>query len=158
MRMIDEILMMTSEDVDFSNLSERDLAELALAEDPFIATEAFGELLCRKSDLLTKVACSILQASEGDFHLQSYALSALFQVNIMSAVGYVSQNVSLCETRMLNSIMELMLEYPLTEPSEQNKSTLVEIFKRLNYENTDTEELNQDTLIAFKDAYFRQLQ
>ncbi|BAZ10361.1 hypothetical protein NIES4071_21760 [Calothrix sp. NIES-4071] len=101
---------MTDDDIDYSNLSEDVLKQLALDDELFIATSALVELRLRKSVVAAMVAYKILSKSKGDKYLQATALSVLFDTSREQAINFMLQEVPSSEPYILNSIMELMIE------------------------------------------------
>lgn len=107
---INELMMLTDEDIDYSNLSEETLKELALGDELFMATSALGELSRRKSSLAALIADEILSQSLGDCYLQANALEVLFDLNRKQALDYISEKGLYSNSYILNTIMELMIE------------------------------------------------
>ncbi len=107
---VDELIMMTDSDINYSSLSEDTLKELALADELFIATSAITELAIRKSSIAAPVAWEILSKSHGDCYLQAAALEVLFNLNQELALDYIKKQAQYYNPYILNSIMELMIE------------------------------------------------
>lgn len=102
--------LMTDNDIDYNDLSEDILKQLALGDELFIATSALVELRLRESLVAPIVAYEILSESKGDKYLQATALSVLFGTNQEQAINYMLKEALSCEPYILNSIMELMIE------------------------------------------------
>jgi len=107
---IDDLLMLTDDQIDYTSLSEDILQQLALGEELFIATSALTELSIRNSPCAASVAWEILSHAHGDHHLQARAVEVLFEVNRKRAMDWLEQQVPECEPFMLNAIMELIIE------------------------------------------------
>lgn len=107
---VDELIMMSDNQIDYSSLSSDTLKTLALGDELFIATSAITELVNRKSSIAGTVAWEILSKSDGDCYLQAAALSILFNLNREQALDYIIKQAQYCNPYILNSIMELMIE------------------------------------------------
>ncbi len=107
---IDEILMLTPDQIDFDRLSEDVLIKLVLAEDQFIATSALGELSRRKSDLVQGLASTVLRECLGDRYLRAAAFEALFTAAPTEAIEYIANVSEECDEYLFNSILETMVE------------------------------------------------
>jgi len=107
---INELLMLTDDQIEYHGLPEDILKELALSEELFIATSALTELSIRKSPGAAAVAWEILSKAHGDHHLQATAIGVLFKMNRRQAMEFMRQQAPHCEADMLNTMMELITE------------------------------------------------
>jgi len=107
---INELLILTEDQIDYSSLPENTLEQLAFSDELFIATSALTELSMRNSPCAASVAWEILSHAHGDHHLQARAVEVLFEVNRQRAMDWMEQQVPECELFMLNAIMELIIE------------------------------------------------
>lgn len=131
MENIDDLLMMTSEEIDFESLSEGTLKELALCDDLFIATSALGELSGRNSAEAGPIALKILSESHGDRYLQACALETLFGTNREQATNFIKTQAEICDPYILNTILELMIEEQSYFKSSKTSSLVNVILNRL---------------------------
>lgn len=106
---INDLMMLTDEDIDYSSLSLDTLKELALGDELFIANSALG-LSERNSSIAASIAWGILLNLHGDYYLQAAALEIIFQFDQEKALDYISREAAFCNTYILNFMMELMLE------------------------------------------------
>jgi mRNA-degrading endonuclease RelE of RelBE toxin-antitoxin system len=109
---INELMMLTDDEIDYQTLSDDELKELALGDEMFIATSALGELENRKSKKASNIACSILSNSKGDRYLQAAALETLFQSNQKRALHYMTQRSQNWDHYLLKTVIELIIENP----------------------------------------------
>ena len=156
METLDQISMMISEDIDFNTLSEELLIELALAEDPFIATEALGELRIRENTSVKEIAVNILNQSDGDVYLKSYALDALLEKDQAAAISYIDKHVKSCNLHLFNSIIKLLIENQSNCFSNMTHNTLNKVSERLD-KYGEEEELDKQVVNKFRDTYSKYL-
>jgi len=107
---IDELLMLTDDQIEYHNLPDDILKELALSNELFIAASALTELSIRQSPGAASVAGEILAKSHGDHHLHSTALEVLFKMNRRQAMDFMSQQAPHCDPDLLNMISEFITE------------------------------------------------
>ncbi|WP_148662653.1 hypothetical protein [Scytonema hofmannii] len=107
---LDLLMMMNADDINYSNLSEDMLRNLALGDELYIANYALAELSRRESQEASAVAWQILSKSLGDCYLQAASLKILFYINREQALDYIGKQAQHCNPYTLNSIMELMIE------------------------------------------------
>ncbi len=124
----ENIDFMTDNDIDYSNLSEDVLKQLALGDELFIATSALVELRIRKSASSAILAWEILSKSLGDKYLQATALSVLFDMNQRQAINFMLKTTQDSNIYILNTIMELMIENE-TDFKFEPASSIVSIVK-----------------------------
>ncbi|NER19774.1 MAG: hypothetical protein F6J96_03245 [Symploca sp. SIO1C2] len=145
--------MMTSEEIDYSNLSEEVLKQLALSEDAFIATEALGELSMRSSNTIIPVAKEILSHSNSDIYLKSSALETLFDLDYPYAVNYILHKVADCESYMLNSAMELLIEAELDLKSDSVQKIVSIILNRIQKTGDKVHFPSAEVKFKFQDKF-----
>ena len=109
---VNDLMMLTVNEIDYSSLSVETLKELALGDELFIATSAIGELANRDSNLGAEVAWEILSNSKGDRYLQAAALETLFQSNQKRALHYMNQRTRDWDHYLLKTVIELIIENP----------------------------------------------
>ncbi len=107
---INELMMLTDEDIDYSSLSIDILKELTLGDELFIATSALGELSRRNGSVAASIAWQILLKLHGDCYLQAAALETVFRFDQEKALDYIREQAPKCNTYVLNSILEIMIE------------------------------------------------
>jgi hypothetical protein len=128
---INELLMLTDDQIDYQSLPEDTLEQLALSDELFIATSALTELSIRNSPCAASVARQILSQAHGDHHLQARAVEVLFEVNSKQALDFMRQQVPACDPFMLNIIMELIIENESDFKSEPGLSITHLVIERL---------------------------
>ncbi|MBD2773835.1 hypothetical protein [Iningainema tapete] len=128
---INELMMLTDQDIDYRSLSENTLKELALGDELFIATSALGELSRRKISITALIAWEILSKSRGDRYLQASALEILFNLNREQAMDYISKQAQHSNPYILNTILELMIENESEFKSERALSIVRIVGERL---------------------------
>ncbi len=128
---INDLMMLTDEDIDYSSLSLDILKELALGDELFIANSALGELSERNSGIAGSIAWEILLNLHGDCYLQAAALEIIFQFDREKALDYISREVYFCNTYILNSIMELIIENEFKFKSKNTLPSVRIVLQRL---------------------------
>lgn len=91
---INELMMLTNEDIDYNILSLDALKQLALSDELFIATSALGELSRKNSSIAASTAWEILSNSRGDCYLQAAALETIFEYDQEKELTYISEQVT----------------------------------------------------------------
>lgn len=110
MNFLDELTLLGDQEIDYEQLCDDILAQLALGDDLFIANSALSELTIRKSIKTISVAQQILDESYGDRYLLAAALQSLFKMSPAQAVGYIKSYAARGDIYINNSIAELMME------------------------------------------------
>ena len=152
---INELMMLTDNEIDYDTLSEDELKELALGDELFIATCALGELENRNGNLGADVAWEILSNSKGDRYLQAAALETLFQGNPELALDYMKEQAQKCDRYILNTIMELMIENKDDFKSGIALSVSRLISERIKKVDDEQEFLNAEVRDSFLSLYSR---
>lgn len=96
-------------DVDFTQLPDHVVQELALGTEPNFATIAIVELRRRNSPLAAETASRLLSSEEADRYLKSAALSVFFDVDHAAAVQYMISHASIADPCLVNAMMEIMI-------------------------------------------------
>ena len=150
---INELMMVTNEDIEYNILSLDTLQQLALSDELFIATSALGELSRRNSSIAASTAWEILSNSRGDCYLQAAALETIFEYDQEKALTYIRQQVTKCNTYILNSILEIMIENESVFKSK-NVSSLVSIaLQRLKGLDSTTQYPEPEVIDNFLNMY-----
>lgn len=105
----DQLLMLTSDQINYGVLARETLAELAQESDPFIAQSALTELWHRKGSEVVEIAWKILSQPIQERHLQSKALKVLFDLDRENALDYMEEHVHRVDPYLLNVMAELIL-------------------------------------------------
>ena len=83
----DELLLLTADEMDYGELDLELLRRFAVQdEEPFIATNALGELKRRHAPETQDAAEAILAKDHADRHLVAFAILMLFGVDVRRAV------------------------------------------------------------------------
>ena len=108
---IDELMILTDDQIDYTGLSSDTLKELALGEELFMATSALVQLATINKYLAAAVAEDILSNSKGDRYLQATAIETLFGLDKRRAIEYIMQALpEECDSYILNAIADLVIE------------------------------------------------
>jgi hypothetical protein len=128
---INELMMLTDDDIDYGDLPLDILEQLAFGDELFIATSALGELSRRDSSIAASVSWKILSCFQGDCYLQAAALEVLFQFDREKALNYIRTQAQSCNPYILNSIMQLMIENESDFKSDTTSSLVSIVLQRL---------------------------
>jgi len=128
---INELLMLTDDQIDYPSLPEDTLKQLALSDELFVATSALTELSIRNSPCAASTAWEILSQAHGDHHLQAGAIEVLFEVNRKQAMDWMEQQAPGCAPFMLKTIMELIMENESAFKAEPGLSIAHLVIERL---------------------------
>ncbi|MGL5828449.1 MAG: hypothetical protein ACRC0L_02625 [Angustibacter sp.] len=139
-----EIILMCDEQIDYGELSETVLRELALSDELFIANSSLVELRLRKSCVAIDVASIILEELRGDCYLQAAALHVLFAMSKIQMHNYLRDNIESIDPYLLNVSMEIMVENQSEFKVEPAASNVRAVLNRLDYgsENSRLEALS----------------
>ena len=108
---IDDLMILTDDQIDYTSLSDDTLQELALGEELFMATSALVQLATINKSLAAVVAEDILSHSKGDRYLQATAIETLFGLDKGRAIEYLLEAVpEESDSYILNAIAELVIE------------------------------------------------
>ncbi|MDF5729885.1 MAG: hypothetical protein PUP92_18215 [Rhizonema sp. PD38] len=149
----ENIDFMTDDDVDYSNLSEDVLKQLALGDELFIATSSLVELRLRKSASSAIIAWKILSKTLGDKYLQVTALSVLFDMKQGQAISFMLKQTQYSDSYILNTIMELMIENETDFKSEPASSIVGIVKERLRELDHSTKLPEPEIRDRFLDIY-----
>lgn len=150
---INELMMLTDEDIDYSSLSIDILKELTLGDELFIATSALGELLQRNGSVAASIARAILLKLHGDCYLQAAVLETVFRFDQEKALDYIREQAPKCNTYVRNSILEIMIENE-SEFRSNNALPLVSIvLQRLKTLDSTTQYPEPEVRDSFLNMY-----
>lgn len=144
---------MTDDDVNYINLSEDVLKQLALGDELFIATSALVELRLRKTASSAIIAWKILSKTLGDKYLQAAALSVLFDMNQEQAINFMLKQTQYSDSYILNTVMELMIENETDFKSEPASSIVSLVKERLRELDHSTKLPEAEVRDRFLDIY-----
>ena len=130
---INDYYILTDEEIDYEQLSEDVLEELALNIEPYQANSALAELIIRKSPRATSIALEIIATRSHERYLLSTALLALFRLDREKAWDYMAEHFPVADPYVLKTMMELLLyetdfrfELPIARGIFQRLNTLQE--------------------------------
>ena len=148
----ENLTLMTDQDIDYRLIPERILQKLPLGSELYIATSALVELHVRDSNATAALAWAILATSHGDRYLWATALGVLFAVSRPRALTYIREQAPNCDSYLLNTIMELMLE---NEPvfRRVHASVIQTVLGRLSQLGGETDCLEPDVKNRFLALY-----
>lgn len=106
---INDYYMLTDQEIDYEQLPEDILEQLALDIEPYVANSALGELIIRESPRATSVALDIMATRSHERYLLSTALLALFRFDREKAWDYMTEHFPVVEPYLLKTMMELLL-------------------------------------------------
>src|SRR5919202_5449730 len=150
---INELMMLTDDEIDYDTLSDDQLKELALGDELFIATSALGELENRNANLGAEVAWEILSNSKGDRYLQAAALETLFQGNPELALDYMKEQVQKCDRYLLNTIIQLIIENSSDFHSHLDSSVSRLICERIKTLHSQEQIIAPEVIDSFLSVY-----
>lgn len=110
MTLLEELLILTADDIEFETLSTQMLIDLALEEEMFIATSALTELSLRDEQTAGVVAEKILNTGHGDRYLQAQALEKFFSASPHQGLNYIRQNLVKFDPYVRRTVEELIAE------------------------------------------------
>ena len=105
---VDDLLILTEDQIDYASLDLDLLAELARqATEPFIATSALASLSSRDELTAQDVCEEILRRPDGDTHLRAYAMTTLYSLSPERGLRQMEQCAdSDIDERLLGSVIE----------------------------------------------------
>lgn len=106
---INDYYMLTDEEIDYEQLPEDMLEQLALDIEPYIANSALAELIIRESPRATSIALDIMATRSNERYLLSTALLALFRLDREKAWDYMTEHFPVADPYLLKTMMELLL-------------------------------------------------
>ena len=106
---MNDYYMLTDEEIDYEQLPEAMLEQLALDIEPYIANSALAELIIRESPRATSVALEIMATKSHERYLLSTALLALFRLDREKAWDYMTEYFPVADPYLLKTMMELLL-------------------------------------------------
>ena len=107
---VDELLLLTYDEIDFTNIDNGSLYHLERqTQDPFIATSALGELSQRDTPQTRAAATAILE-SPWDQHLAAYATTILYGIDKDESIRRMSAMIDRCpDPKVLGAMVENVL-------------------------------------------------
>ncbi len=109
MNQVDQLLMLTDQEIDYRSFADEILEQLALESDPYIANSALNELSVRKSSIALETAWHLLAHSKDEHFLQSTALRIVFAADREKTLEYMLAHVEDAHPQVLNTLVELLL-------------------------------------------------
>lgn len=143
---INDYYMLTDQEIDYEQLPEDILEQLALYIEPYVANSALTELIIRESPRATSVALEIMATRSHERYLLSTALLALFRFDREKAWDYMTEHFPIVDPYLLKTMMELLLyetEFRFELP------VAVGIFERLKTLKENKELLDPDVTEDF---------
>ncbi len=143
---ISDYYMLTDEEIDYEQLSEDILEQLALDIEPYIANSALTELTLRESPKAASIALEIMTTKSNERYLLSTALFTLFRLDREKAWDYMTEHFPVADPYVLKTMMELLLyetEFRFELP------VALGIFQRLNTLEENKESLDSDVTSDF---------
>jgi hypothetical protein len=143
---INDYYMLTDQEIDYDQLPEDILEQLALDIEPYVANSALTELIIRESPRATSVALEIMALIRHERYLLSTALLALFRFDREKAWDYMTEHFPIVDPYLLKTMMELLLyetEFRFELP------VAVGIFERLKTLKENKELLDPDVTEDF---------
>lgn len=107
--LVNDLLMLTDQEIDFKGLSVEVLEQLALESDPYIANAALTELWARNRTMAVETAQELLARTTIDHFLQATALRVVFAVNREMALNYMRRHGANAHPQLLNTLIDLLL-------------------------------------------------
>lgn len=106
---VNDLLLLTDQDIDFKSLSAEILEQLALESDSYIANAALTELWARDSGMAAEAAQELLARTTGEHFLQATALRVLFAANRESALHCLLTSEANVHPQLLNTLIDLLM-------------------------------------------------
>lgn len=107
---IDELMMLTEDQIDFELLSIDILKNLALGNELFIATSALAKLGYRDQKQAEMIAWTILSKQKGDSYLQALALEIMFDCNAEKTIQFIQTHWQTMENIILKTVEDIIRE------------------------------------------------
>ena len=107
----DGLLMMTDDQINYKELSNETLLELAQESDEYIANSALYELWDRKVPKMVDVARDILASTSDERGLEPIALKIMFESDRENAFAYMERHLHKADPYLFNTMAELILYY-----------------------------------------------
>jgi hypothetical protein len=131
MSLVDDLLLLPDDQIDYEALDTSVLFQLATQNDePFIATSALGELRRRRAQEAPNAAETILRSEESDRHIRAFAITTLCATDKQRAVEMMSTLVEHTnDPKVLGAMVECVLydvDYFKTLPAQKFVKKLVE--------------------------------
>jgi hypothetical protein len=111
---LDELLILPADAIDYAALPTALLVDMATQnEEPFIATNALGELLERKAIETWDAAAKIVLGGEADRHLVTYGLETLWGLDVGRSIEIMLKTLEqTSDPKILGAMIQAVLVYP----------------------------------------------
>lgn len=106
---ISELLFGGDENIDYGQLPESVVHDLAVAEDPAVSSSALRELKRRGSTRFGSAITALLEAPGTDPHVRADALELAFSHDSAAAVRYIERKADTLDVIAWRSVVELMV-------------------------------------------------
>lgn len=106
---VNDLLMLTDQEIDFKGLSVEMLEQLALESDPHIANAALTELWARNLTMAVETAQELLARVTNEHFLQATALRIVFADNPQKALHYVLTLGATIHPQLLNTLIDSLM-------------------------------------------------
>ena len=149
---ISNLLMMTSDDIDFESL-EVDVLEALIRsnEDQFIATDALHELNVKDSQRSLIISKEILEGSFGDKFLMAQAISIIYLLEPNFLFRGFRERISQYGPVLLDELVDLfwvdLKEKKGDQLFQSNLNILVEQLKHTGLDRFDNQDYINDLLV-----------
>lgn len=150
----ERLLTLNADEIDYSSLPEAVLEKLALAEEPFIATLAVGELVTRRSSRARPVLSELLDTSksQADRYLQAAALEGLYEIDANAALQHIATHSAQSDPYVLSSMIELIQGNEPDPNAEPARSAIQAVAARLR-SRPEESEITAQQRADFLEAY-----
>jgi hypothetical protein len=106
---VNDLLMLTDQEIDFKGLSVEILEQLALESDPYIANAALTELWSRNRAMAAETAQELLARATNEHFLQATALRVVFANNPQKALHYMLTLGTTVHPHLLNTLIDSLI-------------------------------------------------
>jgi len=106
---VNDLLMLTDQEIDFKVLSVEMLEQLALESDPYIANAALTELWARNRTMASEAAQELLARNTNEHFLQATALRVVFANNPEAVLHYILTRGATIHPQLLNTLIDLLM-------------------------------------------------
>lgn len=106
---VNDLLMLTDQEIDFRGLSVEMLEQLALESDPYIANAALTELWARNRVMAAEASQELLARVTNEHFLQATALRVVFADNPQKALRYMLTHGANIHPQLLNTLIDSLM-------------------------------------------------
>ena len=108
---INELLILSSSEIDFEGLEASDLERLIeCTSDLFVKTEALGELSDKDSAKALSIALSSWNKQEGDKFYMAQSLSTILRLDRKRGLNILRVSLSTCDRYILNAVSNIVVD------------------------------------------------